>query len=89
MKIIFQKKIEKCFLKNLIWCNRISNNPIFINYLQNFKNRLNYLEILYLLEDYKNFDLLIKILKHRVQKEKIKFLLLFIMPVKIMSFFRK
>ena len=83
MKIIFLKKIEKCFLKNLkIGIDGI-NNPIFINYLQNFKNKLNYLEISYLIEDNKNFDLLIKILKHRVKIEKIKLLLLFIMPVRL------
>ena len=86
----FSKKNRKMFFEEFKdWYNGILDNPVFIDYLQHFKNKLNYLEISYLVEDNKNFDLLIKILKHRVQKEKIKFLLLFIMPVKMMSFFRK
>ena len=38
--------------------NGILDNPVFIDYLQHFKNKLNYLEISYLVEDNKNFDLL-------------------------------
>ena len=86
----FSKKNRKMFFEEFKnWYNRISNNPIFINYLQNFKNRLNYLEISYLIENHKNFNLLVKILKHKVKIEKIKLFLLFIMPAKIVSFLRK
>ena len=54
------------------------------------ENRLNFLEISYLLKDSKkNFIVFMKIIKHNNLIEKIKFLILFFTPKKIHKFIRK
>ena len=76
-------KNKKFFEEYKIWFNKnksIENNTDFLNNIEFFKKKLNYLEIKYLLQTKKNFLLLKKILLHKDKKEKIKLLILFILP---------
>ena len=80
----FSKLNSKMFFEEYkIWFNKnksIENNTDFLNNIEFFKKKLNYLEIKYLLQNKKNFLLLKKILLHKDKKEKIKLLILFILP---------
>ena len=80
----FSKLNSKMFFEEYkIWFNKnksIENNTDFLNNIEFFKKKLNYLEIKYLLQTKKNFLLLKKILLHKDKKEKIKLLILFILP---------
>jgi len=80
----FSKLHSKMFFDEYkIWFNKnnsIENNTDFLNNIEFFKKKLNYLEIKYLLQTKKNFFLLKKILLHKDKKEKMKLLILFILP---------
>ena len=80
----FSKLNSKMFFDEYkIWFNKnnsIENNNNFLNNIEFFKKKLNYLEIKYLLQTKKNFFLLKKILLHKDKKEKMKLLILFILP---------
>ena len=80
----FSKLNSKMFFDEYkIWFNKnnsIENNTDFLNNIEFFKKKLNYLEIKYLLQTKKNFFLLKKILLNKNKKEKMKLLILFILP---------
>ena len=71
------------------WVKKIDPNIIYNNELKLIKEKLSYLEISYLIEELKNFDLFIKILRHSNFNQKIKFLILFFLPLNLIKLFRK
>tara|TARA_B100001248_G_scaffold262658_1_gene260484 strand:- start:396 stop:1283 length:888 start_codon:yes stop_codon:yes gene_type:complete len=71
------------------WVKKIDPKIIYNNELKLIKEKLSYLEISYLIEELKNFDLFIKILRHSNFNQKIKFLILFFLPLKLIKLFRK
>ena len=76
--------------KNWFEKNFLKRDKIFIDKINYFRNRLSYLEIMYLLqEEKKNYAVLKKILTHKSIINKIKFLFLFIIPKYYFKFFKK
>lgn len=73
------------------WFNKQSESvdPYFLKNKRYFLLRLNELEIIYFLYEKKTFNLLNKILKFPKISLKIKFLLAFFLPLKLIDFFRK
>jgi len=66
------------------------NNTFFRENKNLFENKLNYIEILYLLENKKKkISLLKRIIKKKNFKKIIKLLILFFLPKKIFKFLRK
>lgn len=80
----FLKKNSKLFYEEYKdWYNNNlkENHTNFINNLEYFKNKLSYLEITYLLiEKKKKFKILKKILSHKIFFERVKLLILFLLP---------
>ena len=71
------------------WFEKIDKKSLNKNESRLIVNQLNYLEISYLIEKYKNLDLLIKIIKHKNFFQKIKFFILFFFPTKVIKFLRR
>jgi glycosyltransferase involved in cell wall biosynthesis len=65
------------------------NDNIFNNNKKNFINKLNKLEIIYLLYEKKSFNLVFKILKYPNIFLKLKFLIAFFLPLKLINYLRK
>jgi len=65
------------------------NDIIFNNNKKNFINKLNKLEITYLLYEKKSFNLVFKILKYPNIFLKLKFLIAFFLPLKLINYLRK
>ena len=66
------------------------NDEFFQKYNDFFKNKLEYIENIFLIENQnKNIFLFIKILNHKVFFEKIKLLILFCLPKSLFKFLRK
>ena len=66
------------------------DNKHFYKNLKYFRNKLSYLEIsTVLINESKSFILLKKILKHENIFEKIKFLILYLVPKKYFKFLKK
>ena len=80
----FLKKNSKLFYEEYKdWYNEnLKENHIkFLNNIEYFENKLSYLEIMYLLiEERKNFKILKKILSHKIFFERVKLLILFLLP---------
>lgn len=73
------------------WFNKnISQNKNYLDNIKLFKTRLSYLEISYLiLNKKKSYDVLKKIFCHKSFKEKIKLLILFLVPKEIIKYLKK
>ena len=83
---MFYEEFKDWFDKN----NNLKNNNNFLNNIKYFINKLNYLEISYLLNDSKkSICLLKKIIRHQSLIEKIKFLILFFVPNSFYKLLRK
>ena len=90
----FSKLYTKMFYEEYkIWfenCCEDKNDKFFFKNINFFKNKLNYLEISNLLiNSEKKYSLLKKIIGHKVLFEKLKFLILFIIPKKLFKFLKK
>ena len=88
----FSKLNSKMFFEEYKnWFNKESQseNPHFQTNKKHFLLKLNQLEIVYLLYEGKSFNLLFKILKIPKFFLKIKFLLTFLLPLKLINFLRK
>ena len=69
---------------------RNKKNQEFLKNVNFFKDKLNYLEITHLLlNSEKKYSLLKKISKHNIILEKVKFLILFLVPKKFFKFLKK
>ena len=74
---MFYEEFKNWFNKNILE----DKNKNYLNNIKNFSVKLSYLEISNLiLNEKKNFNLFIKILKHASLKQKIKFIILFFTP---------
>ena len=88
----FSKLNSKMFFEEYKnWFNKESQseNLYFQTNKKHFLLKLNQLEIVYLLYEGKSFNLLFKILKIPKFFLKIKFLLTFLLPLKLINFLRK
>ncbi len=84
-----KKNREMFYLEYKDWYEEDSNDLKNKDTTNQLKKKLSYLEISYLIEKKKNFELLIKILKHKNFIEKLKFFILFFLPIKILIKLRK
>lgn len=84
-----KKNREMFYLEYKDWYEDNLNNLKNRDTINQLKKKLSYLEISYLIEKKKNFKLLIKIIKHNKFFEKIKFFILFFLPIKILIKLRK
>ena len=90
----FSKLHSKMFYEEYkIWFDenyRNKKNQEFLKNISFFKDKLNYLEISHLLiNSEKKYSLLKKISKHNIILEKVKFLILFLVPKKFFKFLKK
>ena len=88
----FSKLNNKMFYeeyKNWFQKQSYSDDIHFNKYKKYFSNKLNKLEIIYLLYEKKSFYLILKILKIQNILLKIKFLVAFFIPLKLFKYFRK
>ena len=83
---MFYEEFKNWFNKNILE----DKNKNYLNNIKNFSAKLSYLEISNLiLNEKKNFNLFIKILKHVSLKQKIKFIILFFTPKKFFKYLKK
>ena len=83
---MFYEEFKDWFNKNILE----DKNKNYLNNIKNFSAKLSYLEISNLiLNEKKNFNLFIKILKHVSLKQKIKFIILFFTPKKFFKYLKK
>jgi len=83
---MFYEEFKDWFNKNILE----DKNKNYLKNIKNFSAKLSYLEISNLiLNEKKNLNLFIKILKHVSLKEKIKFIILFFTPKKFFKYLKK
>ena len=90
----FSKIYSKMFYEEYkTWFEACSNDKrdlFFFKNIKLFQNKLNYLEISHLLmNSKKKYSTLIKIINHNIFFEKVKFLILFLLPKKLFKFLKK
>ena len=66
-----------------------SDNKLFLKNIKYFQSRLDKLEIIYLLYQKRNLKLLIQIMKFPHLSLRIKFILAYFLPIRLITFFRK
>ena len=66
-----------------------SGDKLFLKNIKYFQSRLDKLEIIYLLYQKRNFKLLKQIIKFPHLILRIKFFLAYLLPIRLINFFRK
>ena len=84
-----KKNREMYFQEFKEWFEKIDKENLNNNEIRLIVLQLNYLDNPYLIEKLKNLDLLIKKIKQKNFFQKIRFLVLFFFPIKMIKFLRR
>lgn len=88
----FLKRNNKMYFdeyKDWFQSQKNSGNKLFLKNIKYFQSRLDKLEIIYLLYQKRNLKLLIQIMKFPHLSLRIKFILAYFLPIRLITFFRK